>query len=79
MSRYSSMTFSSCFCHADGPYLKGVATIFFLPRGWIIKKTNFLVLEMSLLHCFAVTKEITIVGGTYGIMYNLFPNVIITA
>ena len=55
-----------------------VATVFFLPRGWIIKKTNFLVLDMSLLHCFVVTKEIAIGGGTFVILYNLLPKVIIT-
>ena len=56
-----------------------VATIFFFPWGRIIKKTNFLVFEMSLLHCFVVTKEIVAGGGTSGILYNLFPNIIITA
>ena len=34
---------------------------------------------MSLLHCFAVTKEIAIGSGTSGILYKLFPNVIITS
>ena len=79
MSRYSSMTLSICCCHVDRPYLEVMAMIFFFPRGHIIKKTNFLVLEMSLLHCFAVTKERAEGGCTSGILYNLFPNVIITA
>ena len=79
MSWYSSMTLSICCCCVEGPYLEVVETIFFLPWGRIIKETNFLFLEMSLLHCFAVTKEIVVGGGTSGILYKLFPNVIITA
>ena len=79
MSRYSSTTLSICCCHAKGPCLEVVAMIFFFPSGRIIKKTNFPVLEMSLLHCFAVTKEIAAGGGTSGVLYNLFPNVIIIA
>ena len=55
-----------------------VATVFFLPWGRIIRKTNFLVWEMSLLHFFTVTKDIAAGGGTYGILYNLFPKVTIT-
>ena len=78
MSLYSSTTLSICFCRAEEPFLEVVATIFFLPWGQIIRKTNFLVWEMSLLHCFAVTKEIVVGSGTYGILYNLFPKVTIT-
>ena len=78
MSHYSSMTLSICFCCAEGPYLEVVAMILFLPCGWIIKKTNFPVVEMSLLHCFAITKEIAAGGGTSGTLYKLFPNIIIT-
>ena len=74
MSPYSSTTLSICFCRAEGPCLEVVAIVFFLPWGWIIRKMNFLVWEMSLLHCFAVTKEIAAGGGTSGILYNLFPN-----
>ena len=33
---------------------------------------------MSIPHCFAVTKEIVAGGGTSGILYSLFPKVIIT-
>ena len=62
----------------EGPCLEVVATIFFFPWGRIIKKTNFLVLEMSLQHCFAVTKEIAVGVRTSGILHKLFPNVIIT-
>ena len=36
-------------------------------------------MEMSLLHFFAVTKEIDAGGGTSGILYNLLPKVTITA
>ena len=36
------------------------------------------ILEMSLLHCFAVTKEMAVGGATSGILYNLFPKVTIT-
>ena len=54
-----------------------VAIVFFFPWGQIIRKTNFLVWEMSLLHCFAVTKEIVGGDGTSGILYNLFPKVTI--
>ena len=79
MSPYSSTTLSIYFCLADEPFLEVVTTIFFLPWGWIIRKTNFVVWEMSLLHCFAVTKEIAAGGGTSGILYNLFPKVTITA
>ena len=78
MSLYSSTTLSICCCRAKDPYLEVVATIFFFPWGWIIKKKKFLVWEMSLLHCFAVTKEIAARGGTSGILYNLFPKVTIT-
>jgi len=33
---------------------------------------------MSLLHYFAVTREMAVGNATFGIMYNLFPNVTIT-
>ena len=79
MSPYSSTTLSICRCHAEEPYLEVMATVFFFPWGRIIRKKNFLVWEMSLLHCFAVTKEIVVGGGTSGILYNLFPKVTITA
>ena len=79
MSSYSSTTLSICCCHAEEPCLEVVATLFFLPWGRIIRKKKFLVLEMSLLHCFAVTKEIVGGSGTSGILYNLFPKVTITA
>ena len=78
MSRYSSTTFSICCCHVEEPCLEVMAMILFFPWECIIKKTNFPVLEMSLLHCFAVTKEIATGGGTSSILYKLFPNVIIT-
>ena len=79
MSPYSSTTLSIRCCCAEEPYLEVVATIFFLPWGRIIRKKNFLVWEMSLLHCFAVTKEIVVGGGTSGILYKLFPKVTITS
>ena len=79
ISPYSSTTLFICFCHVKEPYVEVVATVFFFSWGRIIKKTNFLVLEMSLLHCFAVTKEIEAGGGTSGILYNLFPKVKIRA
>ena len=78
MSPYSSTTLSICCFHAKDPCLEVVATVFFLHWGRVIKKTNFLVWEMSLLHYFAVTKEIVGGGGTFGILYNLFPKVTIT-
>ena len=56
-----------------------VAIVFFFPLGQIIRKMNFLVWEMSLLHCFVVTKEIVAGACTSGILYNLFPKVTITA
>ena len=71
MSLYSPTTLSICCCRAKEPYLEVMATVFFFPWGRNIKK-------MNLLHCFAVTKEIAIGGGTSGILYNLFPKVIIT-
>jgi uncharacterized membrane protein YfbV (UPF0208 family) len=56
-----------------------MATVFLFPSGRIIRKTNFLVLEMSLLHCFAITKEMVVGGAISGILYNLFPKVTIIA
>ena len=79
MSLHSSTTSSIFCCRAEEPYLEVVATVFFLPWGRIIRKMNFLVWEMSLLHCFVVTKEIATGGGTSGILYNLFPKVTITS
>ena len=75
MSSYYSMTLYICCCRVEEPYLEVMATVFFLSWGQIIKKTNFLVLEMSLLHCYAITKEIDGGGGTSGILYNLLPKV----
>ena len=78
ISSYYSMTLSICWCCAEEPSLEVVATIFFLPWGWIIRKTNFMVREMILLHLFAVIKEMEIGGATSGILYNLLAEVIIT-
>ena len=78
MSSYSSMTLSIYSCHAEGPCLDVMPTIFFFPWGHIMRKTNLPVLEMILLHCFAVTKEMALGGATSGILYNLFPKVTIT-
>jgi hypothetical protein len=78
MSLYSSMNLSICCFHATGPCLEVMAIVFLFPSGWIIRKTNFLVLEMSLLHCFAVTKEMVVGGAISGILYILLPKVIIT-
>jgi uncharacterized membrane protein YfbV (UPF0208 family) len=79
MYSYSSMTLSICCCRAEGPYLEVMTTVLFFPSGRIIKKTNFLVLAMSLLHCFAITKEMAIGGTISCILYILLPKVIITA
>ena len=79
MSSHSSMTLSIYFFRAVGPCLEFMATVFLFPSGWIIRKTNFLVLEMSLLHLFAVTKEMVVGSAISGILYNLLPKVIITA
>jgi hypothetical protein len=79
MSSYSSMTLSIYCFHAAGPCLEVMATVFLFPSGRIIRKTNFLVLEMSLLHCFAVTKKMVVGGAISGILYNLLQKVIITA
>ena len=65
-------------CRAKGPFLEVMATVFFFSWGLIIIKTNFPVLEMSLLHCFAVTKEMVVGGATSSSMYNLFSKVTIT-
>lgn len=43
------------------------------------QENKFPILEMSLLHCFAVTKEMAVGSTTSGILYNLFPKVTITA
>ena len=77
MSMYSSRKFSICCYHTGEPCLEVVATIFFLPRGWIVMKKKFLVWEIILLYCFAVLKEMVEGGTTFGILYNLFPKVII--
>ena len=79
ISQYSSMTLSIFFCHVRETNIEVMAKVFFLPCGWIIRKTNFPVLEMSLLNFFVVTKEIAAGSGTSGILYNLFPKVTITA
>ena len=55
-----------------------VAIILFFPCGWIVIKTNILVLEIILLHCFAVIKEMAEGDTTFGVLYNLYPKVIIT-
>ena len=72
------LTLSICSCHVEGPCLEVMAIVFFFPWGCIIRKTNFPILEMSLLHCFTVTKEMAVGGATSDILYNLFPKVIIT-
>ena len=77
MSSYSSMTLSICSYHVEEPYLEVMDIVFFFPLGRIIKKTNLPVLEMSLLHCFVVTKEMVVGGATYDILYKLFPKVTI--
>ena len=79
MPSYSSTTLSICSCRAEGSCLEVMATVFFFPCGHIIKKTNFPVLEMSLLHFFAITKEMVVGGATSTILYNLSPKVTITA
>ena len=79
MSPYSSTTLFIFCCHAKEPCLEVVATVSFLHWGRVIKKTNFLVWEMSLLQFFSVTKEIAARGGTSSILYNLLPKLKITA
>jgi len=61
-----------------GAYLEVMATEFLFPWLCVIKKTNFPVFEMSLLHYFTVTREMVASGTTFGILCNLFPNVTIT-
>jgi len=78
MSSYSSKTLSSYWCHVEGPCLEVVAIVFFFPWGLIIRKTNFPILEMSLLHCFTITREMAVSSATFSIIYNLFPKVTIT-
>ena len=77
MSPYSSTTLSIFCCRAEEPFLEVMAIVFFLSWERIIRKKKFLVWEMSLLHCFVVTKEIVGGGGTSGILYKLFPKVTI--
>ena len=60
MSLYSSTTLSIYCCRAEEPCLEAVAIIFFLPWGRIVRKTNFPIWEMVLLHYFVVIKEIMI-------------------
>jgi hypothetical protein len=54
-----------------------VEATFFLLSTQITKKTNFPVYEMTLLHCLAEIKEITVGSATFGILYNCLPKVII--
>ena len=58
--------------------MEAVATIFFFLYGRIIRKINFLVLEIILLHFFVVIKEMVVGGATFDSLYNLSPKVIIT-
>ena len=78
ISLYSSMTLSIYCCYAEEPYLEAMATTLFFPWWRIIRKTNFLVLEMILLHFYVVIKEMAIGRATSSIMYNLLAKVIIT-
>ena len=78
LSSYSSITLSICCNRAREPYFEVVATIFFFPYEQFVRKMNFLVWETILLRCFAVVKEMTGGGTTFGILYKLFPKLIIT-
>jgi hypothetical protein len=80
MSLYSSTIPSTCFYCKERLYVEAtdVAATFFLLSARITKKMNLSVCEMTLLHCLAEIKEITVGGATYGILYNCLPNVIIT-
>jgi len=75
---YSSMTLSIFCCCVEEPYLEAMGTTLFFPWGRIIRKTNFLVWEMILLHCFAVIKDMVVGGATFSITYNLLAKVIVT-
>lgn len=55
-----------------------VATIFSLIWQLIEKKTNCLVWEMTLLHCLAEIKEMTIGETTFGILYGCLQKVVVT-
>jgi len=79
MSSYSYATLSICSFYAKGPSLEVVVIIFFFLWGHTIRKTNFPVLETSLLHCFAVIKEMVLGGYTSSILYNLVPKETIIA
>ena len=79
MSSYSSMNLSIYYSRAGGPCLKVVATIFFFPCERVVRKMNILVWETILLRCFVVVKEMIGGGTTSGILYKLFPKVIIIA
>ena len=78
MFSYSSMILSIYCCCIEGPCLEVLATVFFSPWGHIIRKTKFSVLEMSLLHFFAVTKEMVVGSAIFAILYNVFPKVTVT-
>ena len=78
LSSYSSMTLSICCSRQREPCFEVVATIFFFPCERVVRKMNFLVWETILLHCFAVVKEMTGDDTTSGVLYKLFPKVIIT-
>ena len=79
ISSYSSMTLSICCNHAGEPCFEVEATIFFFPCEQVVRKINFLVWETILLRCFVVVKEMTGGSTTSGILYKLFPKVIIIA
>jgi len=77
ISLYSYRTLSIYCCCEEQPCLEVVATTFFFPWGKIIRKINFLVWEVILLHGFPLIKEMAVGGATYGILYNLLAKVII--
>lgn len=77
MSSYSSMALSIYCWPEEGSCLEVMTIVFFFLEGISSGKT-LLVLEMSLLYCFRVTREIAVGVATFGIMYNLFPNVTMT-
>ena len=78
ISLYSSMTLSIYCCCAEEPCLEAATKTFFMPWGWIIRKTNLLVWEILLLQCFVVIKEMAVGRAISSILYNLLAKVIIT-
>jgi hypothetical protein len=76
---HSSMILSTFFYCKERLCVEAtdVVVTFLLLWSWITKNMNFLVCEMTLLHCLEDLKEVVVVDATSSIMYNCLHKVII--